>query len=581
MTARDPNKLRTLFDQFDPDSRGTIGPEALQKVLAMPSLCLSESDQREAFGTANLNSAGDIEFEEFVKLVSARPVTDPESSKRLFANVPCEKCGKNVKFIEKFEFQGKVFHNGCLGCSRCAQSLLPSRVAEFGGEMFCVGCDPGKAKRNSLRASMKGLNISALILKRCPRCNEKVEPKDQMADGIEWHKSCFTCKDCSKPLMPQLKEDLEGEVYCKICHRKRTGVANVNSTTDSNGSVTARILATKVCCPRCTKQVMWRETVIGPSGASWHKTCFSCKLCSKRLNVELAEEKDQEVYCKPCFRKEFGAIPFRTVTVGGTKTCPRCSTGVTWKEAIVGPTGVPWHIKCFTCNTCQRSLNVEYTEQRDGEVYCKPCYNKDLRSQNNVSNREKTGIEDNAVCVCQPPNENIRLAIKSPNSKVIELTGVSFSNHPWALEPPGRYEGSAFVGTTLISSFTIEKKANGTLQPEVLKLPVTEISIKLASHDQEHANELAIVNCRIGQCETEIQTVTSEAGSVSVLADELSKVQITLPNIGKTTSFVVPKADVKTKVTQVLDDIPVSVVENTGGSMLTLCCSCSSFSLDP
>ncbi|KAF6775812.1 hypothetical protein AHF37_04732, partial [Paragonimus kellicotti] len=66
-------------------------------------------------------------------------------------------------------------------------------------------------------------------------------------------------------------------------------------------------------CPRCGKRVYDAEKAIGcPSGLSFHKACFRCKVCGKSLDsTTLCTQKDeQEIYCKACYGKQFGPKGF-------------------------------------------------------------------------------------------------------------------------------------------------------------------------------------------------------------------------------------------------------------------------------
>ncbi|KAG0200707.1 hypothetical protein BGX28_006302 [Mortierella sp. GBA30] len=59
-------------------------------------------------------------------------------------------------------------------------------------------------------------------------------------------------------------------------------------------------------CPRCSKSVYSAEQVIGPNGTSWHKSCFTCRECNRRLDSSTLAEHEGEAYCKPCHKKMWG-----------------------------------------------------------------------------------------------------------------------------------------------------------------------------------------------------------------------------------------------------------------------------------
>ncbi|KAF9540589.1 hypothetical protein EC957_003980 [Mortierella hygrophila] len=59
-------------------------------------------------------------------------------------------------------------------------------------------------------------------------------------------------------------------------------------------------------CPRCTKSVYSAEQIIGPNGAAWHKACFTCRECNRRLDSNILAEHEGEAFCKTCHKKMWG-----------------------------------------------------------------------------------------------------------------------------------------------------------------------------------------------------------------------------------------------------------------------------------
>ncbi|XP_073245866.1 cysteine and glycine-rich protein 1-like [Porites lutea] len=58
-------------------------------------------------------------------------------------------------------------------------------------------------------------------------------------------------------------------------------------------------------CPRCNDRVYAAEEVMG-AGSKWHKKCFSCKDCKKKLDSTNCSDNNGEIYCKTCHGKNFG-----------------------------------------------------------------------------------------------------------------------------------------------------------------------------------------------------------------------------------------------------------------------------------
>jgi cysteine/glycine-rich protein len=57
-------------------------------------------------------------------------------------------------------------------------------------------------------------------------------------------------------------------------------------------------------CPRCSKQVFIAEKRQA-GGKSYHMSCFTCLLCSKKLDSSILTEKDGDIFCKACYGRNF------------------------------------------------------------------------------------------------------------------------------------------------------------------------------------------------------------------------------------------------------------------------------------
>ncbi|KAL1929445.1 hypothetical protein VTP01DRAFT_1583 [Rhizomucor pusillus] len=60
---------------------------------------------------------------------------------------------------------------------------------------------------------------------------------------------------------------------------------------------------------------------------------------------------------------------------GGAPSCPRCHKAVYMAEQTTGPGGA-WHRACLTCKECNKRLDSTTLTERQGEAYCKICYNR-------------------------------------------------------------------------------------------------------------------------------------------------------------------------------------------------------------
>ena len=58
-----------------------------------------------------------------------------------------------------------------------------------------------------------------------------------------------------------------------------------------------------------TFQVFIAELMRG-AGRAWHKSCFTCNNCNKRLDSSILTEREGEIYCRPCYGRNFGPKGF-------------------------------------------------------------------------------------------------------------------------------------------------------------------------------------------------------------------------------------------------------------------------------
>jgi len=58
-------------------------------------------------------------------------------------------------------------------------------------------------------------------------------------------------------------------------------------------------------CGKCQKPVYAAEEVLA-GGLKWHKICFKCDLCHKRLDSTNNNEHAGALYCKQCYGRKFG-----------------------------------------------------------------------------------------------------------------------------------------------------------------------------------------------------------------------------------------------------------------------------------
>eukprot|EP00004_Rigifila_ramosa_P021460 TRINITY_DN571_c0_g1_i1.p1 TRINITY_DN571_c0_g1~~TRINITY_DN571_c0_g1_i1.p1 ORF type:complete len:512 (-),score=91.92 TRINITY_DN571_c0_g1_i1:67-1554(-) len=185
-------------------------------------------------------------------------------------------------------------------------------------------------------------SFPAQFTEGCPRCGKKVffaeakkGPATGMKDSVrDWHKNCYKCLACQKPVDSVTQAVENGEVFCKSCHAKhfgpkgfRGGGAAAVATNLDGQSTQAAPTSTIVeewdasgklfdtGCPRCGKTVYFAEAVkVGGAKEAprdWHRHCYKCRVCRKALDSGTTQIHEGDVFCKTCFGKYHGPKGFR------------------------------------------------------------------------------------------------------------------------------------------------------------------------------------------------------------------------------------------------------------------------------
>lgn len=144
----------------------------------------------------------------------------------------------------------------------------------------------------------------------CPRCGGAVfAAEQQLAKGSVWHKKCFSCHECHRPLDSMLACDgPDKEIHCRSCYGKLFGPKGFGyghtPTLSTNGESTLNSVpelkgprpTDGSGCPRCGIVVYAAEQMISKSN-SWHKRCFNCADCHRSLDsTNLCDAPNGEIY---------------------------------------------------------------------------------------------------------------------------------------------------------------------------------------------------------------------------------------------------------------------------------------------
>lgn len=198
----------------------------------------------------------------------------------------CPRCSKNVYFAEEKQALGKSWHKLCFVCGNCRKLLDSGNITEHGGEMFCASC-----YRKNFGPKGYGFGGGSGCL--------------SMDDGKNYTTNKIVDHQAQAYVAPKIMAEQNG--------KPRTAAAAASSNNGGSKPTTTTKTFPKwggaEICPRCQKSVFIAELMRG-AGQAWHKTCFLCFVCSKRIDSSNMCERDSEIYCRACYGKNFGPKGF-------------------------------------------------------------------------------------------------------------------------------------------------------------------------------------------------------------------------------------------------------------------------------
>ncbi|XP_071453098.1 muscle LIM protein Mlp84B-like isoform X2 [Hetaerina americana] len=259
----------------------------------------------------------------------------------------CPRCGGVVYAAEQVLAKGSMWHRKCFKCKDCHKTLDSILACDgpdkdvycktcygkkYGPHGYGFACGSGFLQTDGLTeeeisASRPYYNPDTTAIKApagqgCPRCGGMVyAAEQQLAKGTMWHKKCFNCAECHRPLDSVLACDgPDREIHCRACYGKHFGpkgfgYGHAPTLVCADGEAPARCQGRSMGttkapegkgCPRCGFAVFAAEQMIS-KGKIWHRHCFHCSECNRSLDsTTLNDAPDGDIYCKSCYGRKFG-----------------------------------------------------------------------------------------------------------------------------------------------------------------------------------------------------------------------------------------------------------------------------------
>jgi len=207
----------------------------------------------------------------------------------------CTACNKIIDSSEKrFEDDGFIYHAKCFTCDKCGDLLSTGVYTEVDGERVCSKCRKQEV---------------------CLRCGFVISNEiSSEVDGKFWHKDCFVCTSCKKPLDKFFEKD--HQFYCAEC----------------------AILAEKHCA-QCGKKIKDSRKIVKELGKIWHHDCFRCHYCNRDVSDYFAERRGFP-YCKVCEHKSIPSKRQANASNVNARTLNLSNSGGVGGADQISPRGV-------------------------------------------------------------------------------------------------------------------------------------------------------------------------------------------------------------------------------------------------
>ncbi|KAF6270068.1 four and a half LIM domains 2 [Rhinolophus ferrumequinum] len=223
----------------------------------------------------------------------------------------CEECQKPIGCdCKDLSYKDRHWHEACFHCSRCKSSLVDKPFAAKGDHLLCTDCYSHEYSSKCQECKKTIMPGTCFVCHRCqqPIGTKSFIPKDEQnfcvpcyekqyalqcvqcrkpitTGGVTyreqpWHRECFVCTACKKPLSGQRFTSRDEFAYCLSCF--------------------CDLYAKK--CAGCTNPIsgLGGTKYISFEERQWHNDCFNCKKCSLSLVGRGFLTERDDILCPDC-----------------------------------------------------------------------------------------------------------------------------------------------------------------------------------------------------------------------------------------------------------------------------------------
>ena len=209
----------------------------------------------------------------------------------------------------------------------------------------------------------------------CPRCNGKVFEAEKMISMRHvYHKKCFTCHECSRPM--------DQFIACDAPDGKQSTFLLSSFFIIFIKFLSRFALKKKKARSNSTLKKKQKYSL----GNNVKHIAFEAK-----ASLYFSYSIQGEVVCRTCYTKKYSCSAFTlsgadmlklldTTTILGSDAdkdaCPRC-LGRVFHAEKVEVKDKAYHKKCACCFNCSKPLSSrDLCEGKDGNIFCSSCYSR-------------------------------------------------------------------------------------------------------------------------------------------------------------------------------------------------------------
>ncbi|KAI3381035.1 hypothetical protein SNEBB_004843 [Seison nebaliae] len=203
----------------------------------------------------------------------------------------CPKCSKTVYKAEGVNILGRLTHRFCVKCAECNKLLEIGKFVDHNDNIYCRTCysrsyGPAGVSAGIVYGRSDETEIKENVPNKSPIYTARIDDKPKIQNHYTINNN-YRFQPNRSTIQAQHPTEIQ---------RVQNSKARIISSFQQ---------AQRNICPRCNKVVYLAEQIVAIN-KTWHKLCLKCKSCNRSLTCGDFCDKDNEIFCKVCYRRSWG-----------------------------------------------------------------------------------------------------------------------------------------------------------------------------------------------------------------------------------------------------------------------------------